>query len=1517
MVPCPAQSRRHADLADDTPISFYTTATVPDTGVYTIKSVNGDFDAFIIVSGSEKWVKISQWTDKYTPTTKAFGTVATAETKTGKLADAQINFLSASNGQRLYRVDWDDSQKAGDKRLLYIKTNRAHQDGRPSFGLVGEGTTATLASSTPTDANKWFTYTETFFDGLITSPESMSKDDCQRLIMGSNGFDCVGNPGFRCFVAGRQCGDSASPMLKNVKLFVRLDVDVQMFPTTDEAYRKMITLTNSSVVEDYESPIPSCDCFVGMAGGYDWVKTQYMGGCSTVACPANTDCSALSADPATKRTSFGCAKGYQGRVIWDGASWINQCNKVDCPAESMGHPDCLCQYGYRGSVDYTSAWNETGYSQSSTYTEKCDFVACPQGTMIRGSSNGMPSCVCPTGFSGKSSWDISKQTFGGAQACIEESCPDSIMIRSADRTKCTCPVGYNGKASWVDGAQTYAGTQTCVKVPCPQGATCDSSADERRCNTYFSGFFSWDFENQVWTHNCSLVQCPTNSKQRSASSPSGCVCTSGFAPAAAWVDATQSYTGCNKDADCPKGADVTVRDATSGAKLCSCLPGYTGLEIWDETSAAFTHTCTLVECSSGSVRQTTNLCDCDVGFTGGLTWSTSNQRYLGSCAAASCPTPGVNCTYSIDSVHRAQYAQLPCNMGYTGTSTWDYKNRNWMNNCVLKACPANTVRMNDHECNCRWGFGGSVSWDWNSADYKSGCTAVACAAPSLDSGDGHCNCPYGTSHGFIKFTTDDRWQVSCEKIAPCLENSAGGADCTCNKGFKGSVQLEVSISNNDNQEITATEQTSTRSGGCVAQACPVFSLEGSFPDCSCDIGYAGKVDWTAAQTWSSNCAVVQCPEFTTGAPSCKCNKGYLGKLSFNLATQKWEGTCTLAACPANATSVVSNGIGSCKCKNGFSGTQTWNSETGWTHTCVDVPCPALSNKVRGDVPVSYQIINKFIGCHDASGKVLGMIGTPQQILGTANVCEGTSQMSECIAYAKSACDSLVESGQECWGFAVSQKLDVQMYNSKASDYSVCDADNGLKSHPEWTSYRRRSSFGDCQCVAGFGGGFVFTGTSYAGACNKDVCPVHSDCGEKIVCHQGYRGATNFTWDWDSESWVGTCSPIGCGVNDRAESFPNCECGTGYAGGAHGWNSQQEAWTGDCKKVDCVANTDNNFPTCKCSSGFVRSDDVANRAITWSGSEWQQTCKAVACPAFAQRVSGGSCACKVGYQGIIKFSLETALFTVSGGSTDMSSCLRVQCPANSTETIYADPEGKPVPSCKCQNGFAGNLVWDPETFSWGTCTYVGCPAHSSGHPNCLCDAGYQGSVQWGKNYFTGACTAIDTTPVWKNIDDLGKTITCRRIQGASTTLASVDTADSEIDFVFSGSSDTINIVRCDMKLGNEFTKISGSVTVTPTSNSKVLDSQTIVTWNSTVVGATTGYISIGTPYNIVQAGGSLTASATQKFIQNIPETSVTQTDTIRFEIHEPAGVTLTLSQLAIKVYSIPNDVVNCVRTSPTQ
>ena len=104
-----------------------------------------------------------------------------------------------------------------------------------------------------------------------------------------------------------------------------------------------------------------------------------------------------------------------------------------------------------------------------------------------------------------------------------------------------------------------------------------------------------------------------------------------------------------------------------------------------------------------------------------------------------------------------------------------------------------------------------------------------------------------------------------------------------------------------------------------------------------------------------------------------------------------------------------------------------------------------------------------IGCHDFDGhnnegKTLnpGFIGMPRDFLSNYNsICKGASLT--CVEKGKEACDAIISTGGDCYGFAVNKDFGVQMYNAKAVNKLVCNKDDGLHTNPGWDVYQRNGS----------------------------------------------------------------------------------------------------------------------------------------------------------------------------------------------------------------------------------------------------------------------------------------------------------------------------------------------------------------------------------------------------------------------------------------------------------------------------
>jgi len=213
--------------------------------------------------------------------------------------------------------------------------------------------------------------------------------------------------------------------------------------------------------------------------------------------------------------------------------------------------------------------------------------------------------------------------------------------------------------------------------------------------------------------------------------------------------------------------------------------------------------------------------------------------------------------------------------------------------------------------------------------------------------------------------------------------------------------------------------------------------------------------------------------------------------------------------------------------------------------------------------------------------------------------------------------------------------------------------------------------------------------------------------------------------------------------------------------------------------------------------------------------------------------------------------------------------------------------------------------------------VACPANSEGHPHCTCKAGYSGSILWDGSKFVGNCTENSQANVWEPVDVPDSSISCLLIRGPPTSAAT--STGSTLEFSFGGSSTTISILRCDATLGDEFTKVQGSFLLTPTSNLSVVNNEEIVNYNSTQSTNSTGYVAFGTRHNIIDAGKEMGRQAAEyTTVKNftIPETPVSQTNVLRFEIEQRGGVLLTISNINLLTYNIPKEVVKCVREMTT-
>ena len=101
----------------------------------------------------------------------------------------------------------------------------------------------------------------------------------------------------------------------------------------------------------------------------------------------------------------------------------------------------------------------------------------------------------------------------------------------------------------------------------------------------------------------------------------------------------------------------------------------------------------------------------------------------------------------------------------------------------------------------------------------------------------------------------------------------------------------------------------------------------------------------------------------------------------------------------------------------------------------------------------YEAVKKHIGCCLKNCKTdarnLGLIGHPKDLLDDVDL-KCTEGVAKCAEFGKRSCDRI----QDCWGFAIHKGLDVKIYNSSASNPSMCWGTHGLRPNAAWTTFKK-------------------------------------------------------------------------------------------------------------------------------------------------------------------------------------------------------------------------------------------------------------------------------------------------------------------------------------------------------------------------------------------------------------------------------------------------------------------------------
>ena len=616
--------------------------------------------------------------------------------------------------------------------------------------------------------------------------------------------------------------------------------------------------------------------------------------CVAVSCPLHS-----SGSPNCR-----CDVGFAGWLEWDTVndlyrgscipcprgSWAPEgsvmCVKLDCPANSENFPFCQCRAGFLGTITWMGA-NYAGSCEpcpkgswkESGNSNQCVPAPCPSG------SAGHPDCVCMAGFAGTITWSKEIGQFLGS--CNE------------------CPMGY-----W-----SSAGSPKCNLWSCPANSVGHPLC---RCDSGFFGSISWDplkgyqgechacpageyqdewgkrsckkcgtgLSSEIASTKCFREDCPSNSEDWA-----NCSCSGARFGEITWNNVTQMYEG--KCLQCARGTVpneggqcemVSCPENSEGYPFCSCVRGYAGEISWDHLNTKYVGTCELLSCPPSSFGWP--FCVCDAGTSGVLTWSPDEQTFLGECQSCS--------RHHYQDLVGQPFCKECREMGYAANAIIG------STSCDKMHCPKNAFGF--PECVCRAGtWTHALEWDPVIEDYHSDC--------------------FPCEKGFWSPPNS----TQCLRVK-CPQNSEGHPDCYCTDGFHGLL-----VWNGRGSYI----------GTCSQDTCTKEHVSG--PSCACNDGYVRNIDGECTRcprytTWNSTswtCQPVPCPQNASNYPHCTCDANHFGELLW--LTYNGEGyylgecfpcppgfvsrpnstECTKVRCPVEFSATTLEG--ECVCPDNFEG----------------------------------------------------------------------------------------------------------------------------------------------------------------------------------------------------------------------------------------------------------------------------------------------------------------------------------------------------------------------------------------------------------------------------------------------------------------------------------------------------------------------------------------------------------------------------------------------------------------------
>ncbi|CAH1800248.1 unnamed protein product [Owenia fusiformis] len=934
-----------------------------------------------------------------------------------------------------------------------------------------------------------------------------------------------------------------------------------------------------------------------------------------------------------------------------------------------------------------------------------------------------------------------------ASVCSPDPCSNGVCTPLRDGFHCNCRPGYAGK-------QCDEGVNACASQPCKNQGTCSIASEGgfqclcrdgftgRQCQEEYNECISNPCKNQATCkdqENGFLCECAPGWEgavcQFSVNDCSSNPCMGG----APCVDGHNAYTcscpsnlagkHCDRQQLCPQGDPCKNFAVCSvdpeGDPVCSCLPGYSGLNCEIDRDECISNLCGANgQCLDGSNSFT---CECNEGFTG-LTCQTE----IDPCEPNPCENSGFCCRkgkaycgshLAIGSV------QCYCEEGFTGALCQYRTNVCSSSPCMngglcsqvgesyVCTCPLTFSGMHcEAEAACNSSpciNGGSCVEDTPGVttclctdeymgqycEHRKPCSMLPCLnqgeCTDLNEVSYYCTCPfdYTGSHcetflpcasepclngaycseqaeNFLCVCREHYTGIHCETALPCVSSPClNGATCeNSDSGFVCSCKANYGGSRCE-QYLACYSGPCLNSGTC--------QNTGTTFQCECPIQYTGSQCETYQACYSSPCQNEGVCVNTGDTFRCECTEGYLGD------TCDVASPCQSQPCKNSAICKNEGDSFTCTCQIPYIGETC--DQINW---CISTPClNGASCDLSAD---SYQ-------CNCLAGY-------------TGNTCD--DKVDSCTGDGCNPGTTIEPTGclsKPCLhdGVCYEDSLGVFCECKHPWDGILCElgveedvcAVNPCINGECWPV----DGLPKCECYAGYTGNFceqLLTVACIDAQCNGGVC---SGDGVRCICPPGQLGALCDNTD--------PCSGSSC----TSET-----------------TTPRQSTTKSPPSTSKLTSTSTS-PTTNTPTGPCLSSPCLHGGSCYSNQD------------------GYICVCTPGRSGVIcQFSECDGNPCLFGGTCSITDTGRLcECTQGRSGTICENSacDTNPCKSggvcsidqsgvrCSCQSGFTG-VFCEVALCDQVSCNEGQCEINNDGHPRCVC------SGALGKNC---ELNSIEVTP----------------------------------------------------------------------------------------------------------------------------------------------------------------------------